>query len=88
MVDAGNEEVLVRVLDPEQLVPHRAPDDIRVEAERADVAADLGRHGWAGWTTTSPYRWATASISTRAPDGRAATWNVERAGGWSPTRVA
>ena len=44
LVEAGNEEVLVRVLDPEQLVPHRAADDVRVEAERADVAADRGAH--------------------------------------------
>ena len=28
---------------------------------------------------------ATASISTRAPAGSAATSNVARAGGWSPT---
>ena len=45
VVDARDEEVLVRVRDPEQLVAHGAPDDVRVEAERADVAADLGRHG-------------------------------------------
>ena len=45
VVDARHEEVLVRVVDPEQLVAHGAPDDVRIEAERADVAADLGRHG-------------------------------------------
>ena len=45
VVDAGDEEVLVRVVDPEELVAHGAPDDVRIEAERADVAADLGRHG-------------------------------------------
>ena len=32
-----------------------------------------------------PYRCATASISTRAPEGSPATSNVERAGGRSPT---
>jgi len=45
VVDARHEEVLVRVVDAEQLVTHGAPDDVRIEAERADVAADLGRHG-------------------------------------------
>ena len=48
MVDARDEEVLVGVRDPEQLVAHRATDDVRVEAERADIAADLGRHGASG----------------------------------------
>ena len=81
VVDARDEEVLVRVVDPEQLVAHGAPDDVRIEAERADVAADLGRHGQAERALSRAYRWATASISTRAPEGSAATWNVERAGG-------
>jgi hypothetical protein len=31
--DAGNDEVLVLRVPPEQLVPDRAPDEIRVEAE-------------------------------------------------------
>ena len=44
LVDPGHEEVLVGVLDAEQLVADRAADDVRVEAERADVAADGGRH--------------------------------------------
>ena len=94
LVDAGDEEVLVRVLDPEQLVANRASDDVRVEAERADEAADLGWHapdspasgrgsrGRGG--AAAPYRWAMASISTAAPAGSFATWNVERAGGRSP----
>jgi hypothetical protein len=33
MVDAGDEKILVRVRDPEQLVAHRAAHDVRVEAE-------------------------------------------------------
>ncbi len=44
LVDARDEEVLVGVRDPEQLVAHGAADDVGVEAERADVAADRGRH--------------------------------------------
>ena len=44
LVDARDEEVLVRVGDAEQLVAHRAADDVRVEAERADVGADRRAH--------------------------------------------
>ena len=51
LVDARHEEVLVRVRDPEQLVAHGAADDVRVEPERADVAADLGRHGRARYVS-------------------------------------
>ena len=40
LVDAGNDEVLVRVRQPEQLVADGAADDVGVEAERADVGAD------------------------------------------------
>ena len=82
LVDPGDEEVLVRVRQPEQLVADGAADDVGVEAERADVGADLGRHRR---LRASVYRCATASISTRAPDGSFATSKVERAGGRSPT---
>ena len=96
LVDAGNEEVLVAVREAEELVPHRAADDVRVDPERADVGADLGRHGdsdgriggrrgAAAGQVRLPYTCATASISTSAPDGSLATSNVERAGGRSPT---
>ncbi len=88
VVDAGDEKVLVRVLDPEEFVAHSSPDDVRVEAERADVASDLGRHGRARYISPCAQRCAIASISTRAPDGSCATWNVDRAGGRSPTRAA
>ena len=79
LVEAGDEEVLVRVLDPEQLVADRAADDVGVEAERADVAADLGGHGRSD--AAHAQRCAIASISTSAPAGSLATSNVERAGG-------
>ena len=88
VVDPGDEEVLVGVRDAEQLVAHRAPDDVRVEVERADVAADFGLHDRARYISPGAQRWAIASISTSAPDGSFATWNVERAGGRSPTRAA
>jgi hypothetical protein len=45
MIDARNQEVLVSVRDPEQLVAHGAADDVRVETERANVAADSSGHG-------------------------------------------
>ena len=85
LVEAGNEEVLVRVLDAEQLVPDGAADDVGVEPERTDVAADLGGHGRLG---SDAQRCAIASISTSAPDGSLATSNVERAGARSPTCLA
>ena len=88
VVDARHEKVFVRMLDSEELVAHRSPDDVRVEAERADVASDLGRHGRARYISPCAQRCAIASISTRAPDGSWATWNVDRAGGRSPTRAA
>ena len=44
LVDARDEEVLVGVLDPEELVANGAADDVGVEPERADVTADRGRH--------------------------------------------
>ena len=85
LVEPRDEEVLVRVRDPEQLVAHRPADDVGVEAERADVAADLGGHsGGCG----AAQRCAIASISTSAPAGSFATSNVERAGGVAPTWLA
>ena len=72
-VDAGHEEVCVLRVATEQLVSHRAADDVGVEAERADVLLDLLQ------------RSAIASISTSAPDGSFATSTVDRAGGRSPT---
>ena len=39
-VDAGHEEVRVFRLVPEQLVAHRAADDVRVQPERPDVLLD------------------------------------------------
>ena len=90
LVDAGNEEVLVGVREAEKLVAHRAADDVRVDPERADVGAD--RVGTGGFGRRcgelAPYRCATASISTSAPEGSSATSNVERAGGRSPTQLA
>jgi hypothetical protein len=89
LVDAGDEEVLVGVLDPEQLVTHRAAHDVGVEPERADVAAGRGRHARIlAAPAAASYRCAIASISTSAPEGSFATWNVDRAGGRSPTRLA
>ena len=44
LVDARDEEVLVAMRDPEQLVAHGAPDDVGIEAEGANVGADLGGH--------------------------------------------
>ena len=44
LVDPGDEEVLVRMLDVEQLVAHGAADDVRVEPEGTDVAANRRRH--------------------------------------------
>ncbi len=100
LVDPGNEEVLVSVGDAEQLVAHRPTDDVGVDAERADVGADLGRHrqdsacpvggrdrraGKGRPSAPRPYVCAIASISTRAPAGSFATSKVERAGGRSPT---
>ena len=75
LIDPGNEEVLVRVLDPEQLVAHGAADDVRVEPERADVVAGRGRHAriLAAAAPAAVYRCATASISTSAPEGSFAT---------------
>ena len=93
LVDPGHEEVLVAVRNAEQLVADGAADDVGVDAERADVGADRGRHrldcdassGRRGEAYASAYVWATASISTSAPEGSFATSNVERAGGRSPT---
>src|SRR5207253_7598177 len=42
-VDAGNEEVSVLRLVPEQLVAHGAADDVRVQPERADIVLDCFR---------------------------------------------
>ena len=44
LVDAGHEKVLVAVGNAEQLVAHRTTDDVGIDAERADVGADRGRH--------------------------------------------
>ena len=76
VVDAWDDEVRVLRLEPEQLVAHGAADEVGVERERADEVLDCAIHRYAR---------ATASISTRAPDGSLATSTVERAGGWSPT---
>ena len=90
LVDARDEEVLVGVLDPEQLVANGAADDVCVEAERADVLANRGGHG--ADSAGADHRaapggraCAIASISTSAPEGSFATSTVERAGGRSPT---
>src|SRR5207248_1730681 len=64
--------------ETEQLVADGAADEIRVEPQRADVVL-YGLHGAAQSVS------ATASISTSAPEGSFATWNVERAGGALPT---
>jgi hypothetical protein len=45
LVDPRHEEVLVGVRDAEQLVPHGAADDVRVQPERADVVTDRGGTG-------------------------------------------
>ena len=44
LVDAGHEKVLVAVRNAEQLVAHGTADDVGIDAERADVGADRGRH--------------------------------------------
>jgi hypothetical protein len=56
---------------PEQLVPHRAADEIRVEVEPSDEVLDFRVH----------YCSAIASISTSRPGGSFPTSKVERAGG-------
>ena len=45
MIDARDEEVLVVVGKPQELVAHGAAHDVRVEVEPTDVAAQFGRHG-------------------------------------------
>ena len=76
MSTPGHEEVGVLRVAAEQLVAHRAADDVRVEPERRDVAPRRAQTR------------AIASISTSAPDGSFATSTVERAGGVVPTCAA
>ena len=88
VIDARHEEVLVRVRQAEELVADGASDHVGVEAEPADITADGSRHARHCRRSRPgpPHQmWATASISTSAPDGSFATSNVERAGGRSPT---
>ena len=44
LIHARHEEVLVGMREPEQLVADGAADDVGVDPETADVAADLRRH--------------------------------------------
>ncbi len=44
LIDARHEEVLVGMREPEQLVTDGAADDVRVDAQAADVASNLRRH--------------------------------------------
>ena len=88
LIDARDEEVLVGVLDPEQLVAHGAADDVRVEAERADVAADRGRHGCGADMPAGRSEVRDRLDLDERAGGSFATSKVERAGGRSPTRRA
>src|SRR5439155_643685 len=92
VIDAEDEEIRVLRVEPEQLVADGAADEVRVEPERADVVLDLLLHVLIVPATGNRtafdqrrQRVAIASISTRAPEGRAATPTVERAGRSSPT---
>ena len=75
--------------DAEQLVAHGAADDVGVEPERADVAADRGRHAGDRATTAGARGGLEVARSPRSrparPTGSFATSTVERAGGRSPT---
>ena len=85
VADARDDEVRVLVRDPEQVVAHGAADLPRVEVEAAHVVLGRSRRHPDLHAPIVTIGGAIASISTRAPDGSAATSTVERAGGRSPT---
>ena len=76
LVDARDEEVLVGVLDPEQLVANGAADDVGVEPEGADVTADRGRHE----PDSRVSRGTRSSTGARRPRSRRA----RPTGAWRP----
>ena len=81
-VDAGDEEVRVLRVEPEQLVADRAADDVRVEPERADVLLDLpGQRA-----LPKPSRWLRSRRARRTAASRPRP--STRAGGSSPTCLA
>ena len=78
VVHSGHDEIRVLRFTPEELVAHRAADEVGVEVEAPDEVLDCAIH----------YCSAIASISTSRPGGSFATSKVERAGGSSPTCLA